>query len=139
MLYGFKDISGINNCFFNCRVWDVVIPNVAARISSKAENTLIKGGLMAQQPFDWEVSQNWGIATTVEGLEKTGGYGVGMNNALANPFIRKTGICCATGPAAGTIQPMAHWEALHIMALRPHIQLQRRQQTVILNVWIPRQ
>jgi hypothetical protein len=103
MLYGFKNISGVNNVFTNCKVWDVVAPNISCNITNKAENTIINGGLMVQQPYDWEMSQNFGLRSRVDGTEKSGGTSVGAMSALSNPFIRKMGQCHATGTSGSTI------------------------------------
>ena len=104
MLYGIKDISGVNNVFTNCHMWDVVEPNAACNITNKAENTIIEGGIMTNQPYDWEVSQDFGLRTIIIGADRSGGTGAGISMAELRPDIRKTGAMVGAGNASSNVQ-----------------------------------
>jgi len=97
MTHGYKDISGMANNFFGCIVWDVKIPNTTCNLTNKAEGTVIDGGTMLQEPYDWEMSQNLGKRTVITGNEKTGGESVGSNTGILNPFYRKSGTFMGAG------------------------------------------
>lgn len=105
MSHGFKNISNKNNAFFHCKGWDVISPNVCSNITSTAEDTIIIGGLMTYQPYDWEVSQDLGERTWVYADPVVlGSGGLGSNAGIINPFMRKTGTFMGAGSrAANTV------------------------------------
>jgi hypothetical protein len=96
---GIKDISGVNNVFDNCKVWDTTVSNNDCNITNKASDTVIIGGLMCRQPYDWEVKNDFGRRTYVYGEP----HAVGTNTAISNPFLRKTGTFYGQSGTSSTI------------------------------------
>ncbi len=86
---GYRNISGKENTFYNCKAWDTKSTNICSNLTSGATDTVIHGGLMTYTPEDWEITQDLGARTLVfpANVESFAGY----NSAVTNPFIRKTG------------------------------------------------